>query len=318
MIAVAEKKYVDLPVEEVPGGPKIEIPVNVVKGLKTGPTLAVFGAVHGDEFEGVQAIIEVTRELDPTRLAGTFVGVPVSNPLAYSAGTRETPNDGKNLARIFPGRPEGTITERIAHVLYKSVISQVQYLIDLHSAGTRYAMLPHAQYRLGSKASKESSKLAEIFGTEIVYGIAALPGRMTSVAVQLGIPCVEPEMRGEGRCLREFVQIDKRGITNIMKHLHMVEGEPELSLGIECIETPAGTSSGEVVARRSGLLTSHVELGARVAKNRKLATVTDLHGNEIETIYATFDGIVYGIRTFQPVSQGEVIFYIGNVRSTRI
>jgi predicted deacylase len=225
-------------------------------------------------------------------------------------GPERPPTDGKNLARVFPGRADGTVTDRIAYVLFNSVISKAEYLIDLHSGGSKYTMAPHVQYRCGLKASKESLELAEVFGTDIIYKIAALPGRITSVAVGLGIPSVEPEMRGEGQCLDEYVQIDVRGIKNVMRHLGMVEGKPERPTVRKYIEASV-SPSGEIDARKAGLVIPHIGVGLEVCKRQKLVTLIDPYGNEVDSVCAPHDGIVFGLRTFPTVLPGDPLLFIG-------
>ena len=112
-----------------------------IEATTDGPTVAIFGAVHGDELEGVAATRAVARHVASTRWsAGRLLLVPVANPLAFATRTRTTPSDGANLARCFPGAVDGTDTERIADVLTRNVIAGCDLLIDLHSAGVAYSM----------------------------------------------------------------------------------------------------------------------------------------------------------------------------------
>ena len=100
----------------------------------------VLACVHGDEFEGVAAIHELFRRLEPERLRGTLLAVPMLNLPAAVAVHRFSPVDHLNLARTFPGRPDGTITERIAYHTDRHLIARADLLVDLHSAGSRYSM----------------------------------------------------------------------------------------------------------------------------------------------------------------------------------
>jgi predicted deacylase len=109
--------------------------VLTLSGASPGPRVVLLGGVHGDEYEGIAAASLAFRDLDPQALHGTLTIVPVSNPLAFDVGMRETPEDGKNLARVFPGSESGSVTERIAHALTTGAIQGADFLIDLHSAG---------------------------------------------------------------------------------------------------------------------------------------------------------------------------------------
>ena len=129
------KRVYKLNVASLPGGEMLRLAVLVAKGAEPGPTLVAFGGVHGDEYEGPHAAKTVYRGLDPAQLSGTFIAVPQCNVPAFATGTRTSPIDGLNLARIFPGNADGTVTERIAWNLAEHVIARANFLIDLHSSG---------------------------------------------------------------------------------------------------------------------------------------------------------------------------------------
>jgi predicted deacylase len=114
-IPVGHRQRLRLVIDRLPDGQDLAFPVLVARGRSAGKTLLVTGAVHGDEYEGPVAIQDVFDALDPAVMRGTFIGVPVTNGPAFSAATREGAWDHQNLARIFPGRREGTPSERIAH-----------------------------------------------------------------------------------------------------------------------------------------------------------------------------------------------------------
>ena len=137
---------------------------------RRGPTLLVLGGVHGDEYEGPHAVRTVFRELAADQLRGTFIGVPVTNVPAFEAGTRGSPLDGLNLARVFPGSRTGTPTERIAYQV-GCLIGRCDQLIDLHSSGTHAAMPTLAGYYANdSEVGWRSRAAAFAFGAPVVWG----------------------------------------------------------------------------------------------------------------------------------------------------
>ena len=136
--------YVDLPMPR--GIAVLRMAILVVRGRQSGPTLAVLGGVHGDEYEGPHTVRGIFSSLDPKVLKGTFVGVPHANPHAFSSGTRVNNLDGLNLAREFPGDIKGSPTQRVAYNLGQFVISRSDFLIDLHSSGTLWSMPPLVGY----------------------------------------------------------------------------------------------------------------------------------------------------------------------------
>ena len=121
-------------------GGTLGFPVLVARGRRPGPTLVVSANVHGDEYEGVRAILETFEWLDPEAMNGDVLAVPVVNVPAFWSGTRTSPLDGANLARVFPGDEDGTPSQQIAWHFAQSVIARADFYLDLHSAGIRYRM----------------------------------------------------------------------------------------------------------------------------------------------------------------------------------
>src|SRR5437867_8945971 len=115
----------------------IRIPVLLARGAAAGKTLVATAAVHGDEFEGVQAIFDCFQELDPAQMCGDFLAVPVANLPAFRAGARLSPLDNANLARCFPGALDSGPTAAIAWHLDRSILAHADFYLDLHSGGVR-------------------------------------------------------------------------------------------------------------------------------------------------------------------------------------
>ena len=300
-----------LPVLDMPDGSQIRIPVLVVKGVREGPILSVVAGVHGDEYEGVQAVIRVWRELDPGELKGTFIGVSSANPPAYSAGTRCNPIDGKNLARVFPGKPNGSITDRIAYTLFENVAREADYLIDLHSAGNIQRWMPLVGYRSGFKKSGESLELAKIFGINYVWRTEPHAGTLTTEAAKIGKICIGTETYGEGRCSEEEVERYARGVINVMRKVGMLEGEPEPPEEIKYVASLPGTDHGLIFTDKSGFVKPLVSLGEEVTEGQELALLTDLFGNELRIFKAPSDCVVLGFRTFPVVKPGDGVLFLG-------
>ena len=159
--------------------------------------------IHGDEYEGPAAVRSLIRTVLPDMVIGEVALAPVANPTAFTAGTRTNPEDGKNLARTFPGNPHGSPTDRLAAALWSELIVGGQYLIDLHSGGIEYDFLPVAGFY--GPANKENSS----FAAAVQFGLPALwqlpPTRSVlsyefATAGGVGVGC---EYRGAGRLDRE-------------------------------------------------------------------------------------------------------------------
>jgi uncharacterized protein len=112
----------------------------VLVGANPGPTLVVSAGIHGDEYEGVRAIFETLEAIAPTSLRGRILAAPIVNWPAHRAATRHHPEDGANLARVFPGRADGTPSEQLAWRFDQFFLAHADFYLDLHSGGIRFAM----------------------------------------------------------------------------------------------------------------------------------------------------------------------------------
>ena len=179
-----------------------QLPLLTVTGAEAGPTLVVFAGVHGDEYEGVEAIHRIAEQFRPSELRGTLLMVPVCNVAAYAVATRNSPVDGLNLARVFPGSKTGTLTQQIAHWLTVKLISAADFFIDLHSAGVVSDIPTLAGYiHSDDDVGRRSLAAARLFGAPVLWGHPppVPPGRTLSAALEQGVPCLYTEAAGAGR-----------------------------------------------------------------------------------------------------------------------
>src|SRR5688572_977763 len=128
----SSKQAVFIELSPFQGGELVGFPALVVNGSRPGKTLVAIAGVHGDEYEGVQALHEIYHQLDLGEMCGRLIAVPIANLAAHRAVNRHSPVDFLNLARTFPGRKEGTLSERLAHYLSKVIIARADFFIDLH------------------------------------------------------------------------------------------------------------------------------------------------------------------------------------------
>lgn len=299
------------PVGQTPDGNTWGIPIIIVNGVRDGPRLLVAGAVHGDELEGPRAIQDVANELDPKKLAGTFIGVPVVHVASYIApiagdisSMRESPIDGKNLNRVAPGRSDGTVTERLAYAVCSDIFPHVDYHIDLHSGGTRGTSLQMAGFTpIEGELGQKSLELAKCFPVETLWKTSPW-GKMGVAAREKGVIHMAVEVTGQGRCDEEDVQICITGIKNVMKYLGMIEGSLEdIPQERRCIDTET-----YIYAQVGGLLRPNVRTGDLMSRGELIGVATDVYGIVVEEFRAPFDGIVTGIRTKSVVWAGEPVF----------
>ncbi|MCA1553885.1 MAG: succinylglutamate desuccinylase/aspartoacylase family protein, partial [Chloroflexi bacterium] len=184
------KHTLTLDVTTQPDGNMLSLHALVVVGREAGPTVVVIAGVHGDEYEGIIAIPEIFRRLDPSAMCGTLIAVPVCNVPAFVTATRSSPIDGLNMARVFPGDPHGTITQRVAYWLGERIMRHADLIIDLHSAGIAYNLpMLIGYYHPANELGARTRELALAFGADVVWAHPDIaPGRTMSFAAEHHIP----------------------------------------------------------------------------------------------------------------------------------
>lgn len=296
-------------IEVVGGGAAMS--VWVLTGASEGPTGLVCAGVHGDEFEGPRALQNLARSLDPAALRGRLYLVPVVNEGAFFAGTRCHPEDGKNLARVFPGDPAGTVSERLAHTFVERLLRGASFLIDVHASGSESRILPWAGYGLNPGLIEAQRAMAIAFGLDIVWGTPVNPGRTLSSAAELGIPSIYVEMPGEGRCASEDVARVEAGVRRVLALMGMCAEEearpgPEKHpLVVETTGQDSGTLETHHLAPVAGMFIPAVSLGQWVGKGEPLGTLVDPAGRALQEVQAEEAGLVVRLRTFPVVRAGD-------------
>ncbi|MGA2784231.1 MAG: succinylglutamate desuccinylase/aspartoacylase family protein [Candidatus Bathyarchaeia archaeon] len=300
-----------------PDGSMIGVPIMIVNGARDGPKLCVDGCVHGDEYEGTEAILKLVREMDPTELKGTLIAVPVVNVPAFAAGLRANPvdYDRYDINRVFPGNSDGHVSERIAFKHFET-ISRADFYISLHGGGNFEFLEPFVNFSIdeGLPATlvNQSMELAKAFGLRIVNRRpGSFAGTARLAAARRGIPSITPELGGQcERADRRQVNVDLfvKGINNVMKYLSMMEGELEKPKSQVLVETT------EVRCENGGLQIPMVRPGGRVSKGDPLVKIlTPFFGDEIECVKAPFDGLVCLMWAYPIVQPGDWVTHLGRV-----
>jgi predicted deacylase len=239
------KGYGILPVTTMSTGFNVEVPVHIISGVETGPTVTLIPMLHGHEFSVIDVIYEVLKRVKPSELKGNIVATTVTNPLAFQMGTRSSWFDGlwgpiNDLNRAFPGNPRGWIVERIADVISKYIIPESDVVIDLHGEATHRFGAAYYAYRFDSpgKLGEEADEFTRDLGLEIIVDCStprsgSLVGYTRSqgkIAVGIEV-CDFWGLEGEPRQEQPKRTITDAGLTcvmNTLKKLDMIEGEIEL------------------------------------------------------------------------------------------
>lgn len=283
--------------------------VVTVSAPSPGPTVALLGGVHGDEYEGVIAVRWLIDHLRSTLISGTIRAVAPAHPTAWETTTRESPVDGKNLARVFPGSATGSATEVVAYELTEQVIMGADLLIDLHSAGTNFEMpfLCGFQDDAGC-VSKTSQRLAQVFGAEFTWRHLGgpAPGRSLSAAYNLNIPAIYTE-GGGGRSVRHHeLKGYTDGVQRVLHSLSMVQTAPP-AVSTSMLVVGSGNTDAGIAAPAAGYLVMHTETGEQCTQDQVLAEIVNEHGVAICRITAPQNGYLMMRRREARVNTGDTV-----------
>ncbi len=288
--------------DEVVGGFSENTPVLVIHGKSTGMTLCLTAAVHGDELNGIEMVRRVMHSIDPAKLKGTLIGVPVANIMGFRRSSRYLP-DRRDWNRYFPGNTYGSSASRLAYSFFSNVIMHCDALIDLHTGSFHRTNLTQLRADL---SDDKVAQLAQRFGSIAVLNSAGNPGSLRAAAVRAGIPSVTMEA-GEPMAMQsKIVTEGTDALMTLISKLGMYGKQPRWRQSL-----PVYYRSSWVRANLSGILFSKVKLGDKVKKGDLLATVTDPISNAQSSIKSPYDGRVIGMALDQVVMPGFATHHIG-------
>ena len=189
------------------------------------------GGVHGDEYEGPIALSEFARTLDPGEIEGRVIIMQAVNIPAVLADTRLSPADGRDMNRCFPGDPRGSFSQMLAHFLDAVILPMVDVSLDLHTAGHSGDSIPSTNmHRVADPGMLDRTlAAAAAFGApyNVVFGGVDEGATLTSSVERQGILSLGTELGGWGRVNIEGVRIARRGVRNLLRHVGVMDGEPE-------------------------------------------------------------------------------------------
>jgi len=281
----------------------IDIPFTIIEGTTPGPVLLVTAGVHASEFCSIEAAVRL-QQTRPEDIKGTLVILPILNVQGFrKRSIYIMPEDGKNLNRQFPGKPDGTLSERFAHWLTSAVFPLADCYLDLHGGDLDESLMPFTIYPRRSDASRD---LAIAFGLPIAI---ASEGKTHSIAgaVDIGIPSLLPEMSGNGLWTDDTVGELSAGIERIMKHLGMIDrpvkpaAQPSPNFVTMWVPTAAAT----------GLWYSTVEVGDTITAGGLLGHIKDPFGKILATVTSEKPGVIVYRMTSLSVNEGEALLGVG-------
>jgi predicted deacylase len=303
---------------DVPAGSDAgaQIPVTVVNGSRPGPILALVAGTHGYEYTSVVALPRVLGRLDPKRMAGAVVLVHMANPPAFYERRIYRNVDGKNLNRMYPGRADGTQSERIAFAITHEVIDQATHLIDMHCGDGNESLRPYSYWQVTGDAKMDAAgkELALAYGLDHIVIDRERPKDpakslyTANTAVLRGKPAITVESGGMGLVDETSVSAQEAGALSVVTHLG-IQDFPSVR-----VEKPIFFDQAEVLlAPATGVWRWNVEKMQSVAEGTLVGRVHDAYGMVLAEVRSPFAGEVLYVVATPPVTKGEPVGFIGRV-----
>nr|6TWL_A Chain A, N-acetyl-L-2,4-diaminobutyric acid deacetylase [Ruegeria pomeroyi DSS-3] len=254
----------------------VMIPLTVIKN-GAGPTALLTGANHGDEYEGPVALHELAATTSAEDVTGRLIIVPAFNYPAFRAGSRTSPIDRGNLNRSFPGRPDGTVTEKIADYFQRTLLPMADLAVDFHSGGKTLDFVPFAAAHILDDKATQAACFAAMKAFNAPYSVELLEidsaGMYDTAVEEMGKVLVTTELGGGGSSSARSNAIAKKGLRNVLIHAGILKGEMQLD---ETVNLTMPDDDCFVFSEGDGLFEMMIDLGAPVAKGDLLARVWPL------------------------------------------
>lgn len=307
-IAPGTKKTIRWSSLQSPLGHPTELPVIIINGANPGPVLSLTAAIHGDELNGIEMIRQVMHEIDPTKLKGVIVGIPIVNLEGFWRKERYI-GDRRDLNRYFPGSPDGSYPARVAHTIFTNVIQHCDIVVDLHTGSFYRENLPQLRVDLHME---QIADLAGGFGAVTVLQSVAPSGSLRGAASAAGIPAIVMEIGGPLSLETEKVAVGVKSLRSFLLSIGMIS-----KITLWPNPQPVFYGSEWLRADVGGILINKVNLGDSITKGSILAEISNPISNETHHVISTIDGTILGRAQNQFVSPGFALFHVGHKKTVQ-
>lgn len=296
----------------------VMIPICVIAHGE-GPTALLTGGNHGDEYEGPIALFELAHTLDLTEVSGRVIIIPALNYPAFCAGTRTSPIDRGNLNRSFPGRSDGTVTEKIADYITRYLIPLADIVLDFHSGGKTLDFLPYAAAHELSNKDQEASCFAAVEAFSAPYSMKMREidtvGMLDTTVEDMGKVFVTTELGGAGTATATSIHIALNGACNILRYVGILKGNINIRPS-RWLDMPSDDCF--TFAQNDGLIAFNFNLGDVIKKGAPIARVYPLGKTGITPIeyYAALDGILAARHVPGLIKAGDCLSVIATITET--
>lgn len=302
-IGLGESKLIKIPIDRLPTGTLIEIPVYIFNGEKAGPTVLLQGGLHGDEVNSIELIRRMLIDKNYKIYRGCVIVVPLLNVFGFLNLSRDM--HGKDVNRSFPGSKKGSLASRMAYYLMKELVANVDFGIDFHTGGEQRCNYPQIRYTPNDTKAKE---LAILFNAPFMFGSKLIPKSFRNECYKNKIPMLVFEA-GESLRLDEFaIKKGIQGTLNILRYFNMIAKTVKIEKSNKSIEI---TSRKWIRAKIAGLFSTTIKNGEAVEKGQILGHIMDTYGETNFAVKAPYKGHIIALNNFPIINMGDALFHIG-------
>lgn len=306
-IAKGKGALVNLDIAKLHTRTKIQVPIIIERGKKDGPTLLITGGIHGNEINGIEIVRQLIAKKYNKPECGMVICIPVVNVFGFLNQKRQFP-DGRDLNRVFPGSPRGSLASRFAYHIIKEIVPLADYCIDYHTGGDSRFNMP--QVRVGGE-DVETLALAKIFNPPFIIQSARREKSFRETLYKLDKKVLLFEGGKSIHIDKVVTQMGIAGALRIMQYLGMRQFEKEIdNLVVKDFEPVILHNTQWVRAKYSGMLHPFVDLGKKVKKGDILGSISGPFGYFERKVKAPHTGYLICINEAPIVTQGDAIFHI--------
>ncbi|WP_069999801.1 M14 family metallopeptidase [Cellulosilyticum sp. I15G10I2] len=289
---------------------EVQFPVTLINGISEGKTVLITAGIHGGEYPCIQTAIELAQEIDPMDIAGQIIIIHPVNTSAFKERIFAlVSEDKKNLNREFPGDKDGSITQKIAHMLTYEFQSKADFYMDLHGGDLHEAVIPFVYYPGIAEEDivAASKEVAAVLDVKYMVKSGATTGAYNSAAIR-GVPGILVERGGAGIWTKEEVEAYKKDVRSVLAYLGIIASQTSV------LQAPYNiTRAVYLEADCEGCWYPQVVAGQKVTEGELIGEIRDFFGNTMRSYFAQISGVVLYMMVALAVTNGDPLIAYGEV-----
>jgi hypothetical protein len=285
----------------------LKMPIEVVSGVKDGPTLFVSSTIHGDEINGIEIVRRLLDYVEIDKICGTLIAIPIVNIFGFNDHSRYLP-DRRDLNRCFPGIKNGSLASQLAYKFMQEIVLKSDYGIDIHSGSFHRSNYPQVRTNIDDEINFE---LAKVFNAPAIINSNLRDGSLRSAGMQANIPIILYEAGEILRFDENATKTGLNGILNVMEKIGMIAKAPQ----DDAKKIFIALSSSWLRASQSGVFISHIKLGDMVQKGQIIGSISNPFGDNKIEIRVNEDGMVIGLTMMPLVNKGDALLHIASQKN---